>query len=122
MNKHYDLHSHSLASDGTLTPSELVTRAAAAGVDVLALTDHDETSGIEEAREAALSAGIELVAGVEVSVTWSRQTIHVVGLHIDPTSSSLQQGLERLRTFRNWRAEEIGRRLDRKSTRLNSSH
>lgn len=113
MSKHYDLHSHSLASDGTLTPSELVSRAAAAGVDVLALTDHDETRGLDEAAEAAAVHGIELVAGVEVSVTWSRQTIHVVGLHIDPTSSLLQQGLERLREFRNWRAEEMGRRLAR---------
>lgn len=113
MNKHYDLHSHSLASDGTLTPTELVQRAASAGVDVLALTDHDETSGIAEAQSAAQSAGIELVPGVEVSVTWSKQTVHVVGLHIDPTSSPLLQGLARLREFRNWRAEEIGRRLAR---------
>jgi hypothetical protein len=113
MNKHYDLHSHSLASDGTLTPSELVARAAAAGVDVLALTDHDETGGVAEATHAASAAGIELVAGVEISVTWSRQTVHLVGLQIDPTSSPLQQGLERLREFRHWRAEEIGRRLDK---------
>lgn len=111
MSMHYDLHSHSLASDGTLSPSELVARAAAAGVDVLALTDHDDTSGIAEATLAATHQGIELVAGVEVSVTWSGQTIHVVGLHIDPTSSLLLQGLERLREFRNWRAEEMGRRL-----------
>ncbi len=111
MTKHYDLHSHSLASDGTLTPSELVARASSAGVDVLALTDHDETGGIAEATQAAITAGIELVAGVEVSVTWSRQTVHLVGLQIDPTSSPLQEGLERLRSFRNWRAEEIGRRL-----------
>jgi len=111
MSKHYDLHSHSLASDGTLSPSELVVRAAEAGVDVLALTDHDDTGGLAEAQRAATEAGIELVSGVEVSVTWARQTIHVVGLHIDPTSSVLQQGLERLREFRNWRAEEMGRRL-----------
>lgn len=111
MSKQYDLHSHSLSSDGTLSPSELVARAAVAGVDVLALTDHDETSGIAEAKQAASQLGIELVAGVEVSVTWSGQTIHVVGLQIDLTSSLLQQGLERLRVFRNWRAEEIGLRL-----------
>lgn len=113
MSKHYDLHSHSLASDGTLTPTALVERAAAAGVDVLALTDHDETGGIAEAGQAAAAAGIELIPGVEVSVTWSRQTVHVVGLHIDPTSSPLQAGLARLREFRNWRAEEMGRRLAR---------
>lgn len=113
MTKQYDLHSHSLASDGTLTPTALVQRAAAAGVDVLALTDHDETGGIAEALQAASEAGIELVPGVEVSVTWSRQTVHVVGLHIDPASSLMQAGLSRLREFRNWRAEEIGRRLAR---------
>lgn len=113
MSKHYDLHSHSLSSDGTLSPSELVARAAAAGVDVLALTDHDETSGIAEAQQAASLQGIELVAGVEISVTWSAQTVHVVGLQIDPTSSLLQQGLTRLREFRDWRAEEMGRRLAR---------
>jgi len=111
MNKHYDLHSHSLSSDGTLSPSELVARAANAGVDVLALTDHDETSGIAEAQQAASQQGIALVAGVEISVTWSAQTVHVVGLQIDPTSSLLQQGLSRLREFRDWRAEEMGRRL-----------
>lgn len=107
----YDLHSHSLASDGTLSPSALVERAAAAGVDVLALTDHDETGGIAEAQQAARREGITVVPGVEISVTWSRQTVHVVGLRIDPASSPLQQGLERLREFRNWRAEEMGRRL-----------
>jgi len=111
MSKHYDLHSHSLASDGSLSPSELVARAAASGVDVLALTDHDETRGITEAQQAASLQGIELVAGVEVSVTWSAQTVHLVGLRIDPTSSPLQEGLSRLREFRNWRAEEMGRRL-----------
>jgi len=111
MSKHYDLHSHSLASDGTLSPAQLAARAAAAGVDVLALTDHDETCGIAEAQQAAALEGIELVAGVEVSVTWSGQTVHVVGLHIDPASSPLQLGLARLREFRNWRAEEMGRRL-----------
>ncbi|HEY9147533.1 MAG TPA: PHP domain-containing protein [Gammaproteobacteria bacterium] len=111
MDKHYDLHSHSLASDGTLSPTALVQRAAAAGVDVLALTDHDDTSGIAEAQQAATTAAIALVPGVEVSVTWGRQTVHIVGLQIDPTSSLLQQGLARLREFRNWRAEEMGRRL-----------
>jgi hypothetical protein len=111
MSKHYDLHSHSLASDGTLSPSQLVARAASAGVDVLALTDHDETGGIAEAQQAAAQEGIVLVPGVEISVTWSSQTVHVVGLHIDPASSRLLQGLSRLREFRNWRAEEMGRRL-----------
>lgn len=111
MNRHYDLHSHSLASDGTLTPTELVNRAVAAGVSVLALTDHDETGGIAEACKAARNAGIELVPGVEISVTWAKQTVHVLGLQIDPDSSPLNQGLAKLRAFRDWRAEEMGRRL-----------
>jgi hypothetical protein len=111
MTLHYDLHSHSLASDGTLSPAELVSSAAASGVDVLALTDHDETGGIAEATQAAEAAGLCLIPGVEVSVTWEKQTVHIVGLRIDPESSPLQQGLARLREFRNWRAEEMGRRL-----------
>lgn len=109
----YDLHSHSLASDGSLSPAELVHTASNAGVNVLALTDHDETSGIAEASQAAQVLGLCLIPGVEVSVTWNSQTIHVVGLRIDPRSSPLQHGLARLREFRNWRAEEMGRRLAR---------
>jgi predicted metal-dependent phosphoesterase TrpH len=113
----HDLHSHSLASDGTLTPRELVTLAAGAGVQVLALTDHDETAGIAEAAQAADELGIRLVPGVEVSVTWERMTIHVVGLNIDPEHPMLDEGLERLRAYRNWRAEEIGRRLAKHGVR-----
>ncbi len=108
---HYDLHSHSYYSDGTLSPAELVLRAHAAGVDVLALTDHDVTDGIGEARAAAQTIGLALVPGVEISVTWGTKTVHIVGLGIDPTNAQLQAGLARLRVFRAWRAEEIGRRL-----------
>lgn len=113
MSSFYDLHSHSWVSDGTLSPAELVVRAAAAGVGVLALTDHDDTAGIAEARATADEAGVGLVAGVEVSVSWNKQTVHIVGLGIDADHAPLQQGLERLRQFRDWRAEEIGRRLAR---------
>ena len=112
--RRYDLHTHSLQSDGTLTPAELVTRAQAAGVDVLALTDHDVTDGIAEARNAAASLGMKLIAGVEISVTWQSQTVHIVGLNIDTADHALQQGLARLREFRQWRAVEIGRRLQKK--------
>ncbi|MAT66400.1 MAG: phosphatase [Gammaproteobacteria bacterium] len=108
---HYDLHTHSRQSDGTLTPTALVERAAAAGVEVLALTDHDTLSGIDEARSAARAAGIRLIPGVEISVTWNRQTIHVVALNVDPEAPELRAGLERLQEFRVWRAEEIGRQL-----------
>jgi predicted metal-dependent phosphoesterase TrpH len=138
----YDLHTHTFYSDGALAPAELVARAAAHGVNVLALTDHDVTDGLPEARVAAEAAGITLVPGVEISVTWPEnrsgtsalqgwsnaargqepeaaaihggrggQTVHVLGLHIDAADAALQAGLARLREFRDWRAEEIGRRL-----------
>ncbi|UCC56897.1 MAG: PHP domain-containing protein [Gammaproteobacteria bacterium] len=107
----YDLHSHSTASDGTLAPAELVQRAHAAGVQVLALTDHDTTDGIAGARTKAEELGLQLIPGVEVSVNWHSQTVHVLGLNIDPHCRVLQPGLQRLQAARDWRAEEIGRRL-----------
>ena len=113
MSVHYDLHSHSLASDGSLSPAELVAAAHAGGVDVLALTDHDTTDGLAEAAQCAGRLGLQLVPGVEISVSWQSQTIHVLGLGIDPACEALQAGLSGLREFRNWRAEEIGRRLAR---------
>jgi len=107
----YDLHSHSTASDGTLSPGELLLRAQGAGVRVLALTDHDTTEGLDAAAAAAGAVEMELVPGVEISVTWGGQTVHIVGLHIDRCDRTLQEGLARLREFRDWRAQEIGRRL-----------
>jgi predicted metal-dependent phosphoesterase TrpH len=106
-----DLHSHSTASDGTLSPSRLIRLAHDQGVGTLALTDHDSTAGLEEARQAATSLGLKLVPGVEISVTWASDTVHIVGLNIDPTHERLQQGLARLTAVRAWRAEEIGKRL-----------
>ena len=110
----FDLHTHSTASDGSLTPAELVQRAAACGIGVLALTDHDQTAGLSEAATAAREAGIGFVPGIELSVSWSHQTLHIVGLGIDPTCASLQAGIERISAFRHWRAEEIDRRLAKK--------
>jgi len=109
----YDLHTHSTASDGTLSPTELVRRARKAGVEVLALTDHDTTEGLAEARVAAGAAGIGLVSGVEISVTWSAMTIHVVGLGFREDDPVLQAGMAALREYRDWRAVEIGRRLEK---------
>ncbi len=106
-----DLHTHSLASDGSLSPSELMAAAAESGLRVIALTDHDETGGCAEAASAAAEIGIEFIAGVEISVTWERRTLHIVGLQIDPGHIRLNEGLQRARDFRNWRAEEMGRRL-----------
>jgi predicted metal-dependent phosphoesterase TrpH len=113
MSPRYDLHSHSLASDGTMSPAELVAAAHAAAVDVLALTDHDTTAGIAAAVASARPLGMRLVPGVEISLTWGAQTVHVLGLDIDPGCKVLQEGLAELRAFRDWRAEEIGRRLAR---------
>jgi hypothetical protein len=109
----YDLHSHSTASDGTLEPEVLVQRAHAARVPVLALTDHDTTAGLEAATQAAVRLGLRLIPGVEVSVTWQGRTVHVVGLRVEPGHPVLEQGLAGLRAFREWRAEEIARRLER---------
>jgi predicted metal-dependent phosphoesterase TrpH len=114
MNSHYDLHTHSRHSDGTLSPTELVQRAHARGVTVLALTDHDVTDGLTEATVQAGTLGMTLIAGVEVSVSWQNQTVHIVGLDIDAALPALQHGLGGLREFRHWRAQEIDRRLARK--------
>jgi len=107
----YDLHSHSTASDGTLSPSDLISAAIEAEVDVLALTDHDTLDGVSEAHLAAQGASLKVINGVEVSVTWQSQVVHVVGLQVDLGAKSLVEGLKRNREFRDWRAQEIGRRL-----------
>jgi predicted metal-dependent phosphoesterase TrpH len=115
MTSAYDLHAHTNHSAGTRGPAELVARARANGVATLALTDHDVTSGLDEAQAAAAAGGVRLIPGVEISVTWERQTVHIVGLCIDARNAPLQQGLQRLREFRWWRAQEIGRRLGKKN-------
>ena len=107
----FDLHCHSTASDGLLGPADLVRRAAERGVTTLALTDHDELSGLDTAREAARSAGIRFVDGVEISVTWGGITVHIVGLGIDPTSAALAAGLESVRNSRVVRAERMASEL-----------
>ncbi|MET0345500.1 MAG: 3',5'-nucleoside bisphosphate phosphatase [Casimicrobiaceae bacterium] len=103
----YDLHCHSTYSDGLLPPAEVVRLAASRGVEVLALTDHDETAGLAEARAAALEAGITLVNGSELSVTWEGETIHVVALGIDPGNATLCAGLADVRSGRDARARRI---------------
>lgn len=100
-----DLHSHSIVSDGTLTPTELVEHAALRGVRMLALTDHDDVAGLAEAAEAAARLGIEFVNGVEISVSWKRRTLHVVGLNIDPAHPALAAGLAAIRDGRHLRAQ-----------------
>ncbi len=102
-----DLHAHSTCSDGLLSPTALIERAAANGVDLLALTDHDETGGLAEAAAAAKRLGINFVPGVEVSVSWLHETVHVVGLGIDADNAELQQGLAHLRAGRDARAKKM---------------
>jgi predicted metal-dependent phosphoesterase TrpH len=91
-----------------VTPTGVVRRAAARGVEVLALTDHDEVAGLAEAREAAREAGISFVDGSELSVTWNGETVHVVALGIDPDNVELNEGLAAVRSGRDSRARRIG--------------
>jgi predicted metal-dependent phosphoesterase TrpH len=106
-----DLHCHSTASDGTLSPGDVVRRAVTRGVNVLALTDHDETAGLAAAREAAAACGIRLVNGVEISVSWGGVTIHVLGLGIDPEKGDLAAGLKTTRSSRHVRATRMAQEL-----------
>ncbi|WP_025917231.1 3',5'-nucleoside bisphosphate phosphatase [Herminiimonas sp. CN] len=106
-----DLHCHSNVSDGVLTPEALAARARQNGVDVWALTDHDEVDGVARARAAAAENGLRFVAGVEISVTWAAQTVHIVGLRIDETNSALLQGLQATRGGREQRARAIAAQL-----------
>jgi 3',5'-nucleoside bisphosphate phosphatase len=108
-----DLHTHSNCSDGSLSPAELLARAAAAGVQVLALTDHDTIAGLEEAERAAGERGVRLVPGVEISACWRAQSIHVLGLWIDPGSLGLQGSLSAQADLRRTRMAKICARLSK---------
>ncbi len=108
-----DLHSHSTVSDGWLSPADLVRRAAANGVTVLALTDHDEVGGVDEALDAATRSGIQLVPGVEISVSFLGETVHVVGLGLDHRDPVLRTGLAGVREGRAGRAVRIAEALER---------
>lgn len=109
----YDLHTHSTASDGAYEPAELVRHAAAAGIEVLALTDHDSTAGLDQADLAADEVGVSLIRGVEISVTWEKKTLHLIGLNLDSNCPALQEGLLSLQHLRDARAREMGARLER---------
>jgi len=106
-----DLHSHSNISDGALPPEAVAARAKANGVQVWALTDHDEVDGIADAREAAAAFGLTYIPGVEISVTWAGQTVHIVGLQIDETNATLVKGLAATRSGRERRARDIAAKL-----------
>jgi 3',5'-nucleoside bisphosphate phosphatase len=108
-----DLHTHSNCSDGALTPAELVARAAAAGIDVLALTDHDTVAGLSQAQQSAAAHGLHLVPGVEISAAWRSQAIHVLGLWIDPASAELCEVLRAQGERRRVRMRKICERLEK---------
>ncbi len=108
-----DLHCHSTVSDGTLRPEALARRAHANGVDLWALTDHDEVGGLAEAGDTAAALGMAFVTGVEISVSVADQTIHVVGLGIDPTHAGLGAGLAQVRKGRDARARAMAVELER---------
>jgi predicted metal-dependent phosphoesterase TrpH len=107
-----DLHCHSTVSDGLMRPAALVERAHANGVDLLALTDHDEIGGLDEAAAAAEALGMRFVAGTEISVSWGDdQTVHIVGLAFDRQDAALAAGLARVRSGRDARAGRIAAEL-----------
>jgi predicted metal-dependent phosphoesterase TrpH len=108
----FDLHNHSIASDGTLTPTQLIELGARHGAHAMALTDHDTIDGLEEAAEAARRQGIRFVNGVEISVSWGVTTVHVVGLGIDPGSRQLDEGLQSIRGGRYGRAKRMAEALE----------
>ena len=106
-----DLHSHSTASDGTLGAAALAARAKANGVELWALTDHDELSGLPAARAAAQRLGLPFIDGIEISVTFAHTTVHIVGLGIDPTNDELVAGISQVRAGRELRARQMGEGL-----------
>lgn len=113
MNEKYDLHCHSTASDGALSPTELVKRAQQQGVTVLALTDHDTVDGLAEARQAAAESAIRLIDGIELSAGYKSQCLHIVGLNIDPNNTTLLTGLAKQQDLRAERAKKIADKLEK---------
>ena len=107
MSAKIDLHCHSTISDGLLSPADLVSHAAANGLKVLALTDHDDVSGLAAARLTAAKHDIHFVNGVEISVTWKKRTLHIVGLKFDADNAALKTALNKVRHTRDMRAQEM---------------
>jgi predicted metal-dependent phosphoesterase TrpH len=108
-----DLHCHSVVSDGTLSPEALAQRAKTQGVDLWALTDHDEVGGLQRAGMAARQAGLAFLTGVEISVSFAGKTVHIVGLGFDAQDGPLQSGLRETRGGRSLRAQQMSEGLAR---------
>ena len=108
-----DLHSHSTVSDGLLTPTEITRRAAELGVELYALTDHDNLGGLAEAAAEAARLQLPFINGVEISVTWETNTLHILGLNIDPDNAALNAGLATVRNGRTQRAQRMADDLAR---------
>jgi 3',5'-nucleoside bisphosphate phosphatase len=106
-----DLHCHSVVSDGTLTPEALAERAKKNGVELWALTDHDEIGGQHRAAAAAKAQGMHYLTGTEISVTFAQETVHIVGLGFDANSPSMRAGLQATRGGRGERAKEMSAQL-----------
>ena len=109
--KRVDLHAHTVVSDGTLTPADLVLLARRSGLAAVAVTDHDHLGGLAEARAAGEREGVEVVAGVELSVTHPAGDVHLLGYLVDDQDAALLGRLERLRDARAQRAQRIVARL-----------
>jgi 3',5'-nucleoside bisphosphate phosphatase len=114
MTQRYDLHCHSTASDGALSPTELVHRAHQQGVTYLSLTDHDTTAGLIEATLCADATGINFIAGIELSTNWQNQCFHIVGLGINPNYPPLAEATHNLQSMRLARAEQMALKLEKK--------
>jgi len=107
-----DLHLHTTASDGRLSPADLVTRVAAAGITVMSVTDHDTVAGLAEVRRSATAAGIQLVDGIEVTAVHEGRDVHILGYFIDSTDLAFAVFLQEQRTRRVGRVREIAARLE----------
>ncbi|OYV18079.1 MAG: trpH [Methylococcaceae bacterium NSP1-2] len=114
MTERYDLHCHSTASDGALSPTALVQRAHQNGVTTLALTDHDTTMGLAEARACADTLDIRLINGIELSASWQNKCLHIIGLGIDPNYAPLANATQQLQATRLERAAKIAEKLEKK--------
>lgn len=108
-----DLHTHSDCSDGALSPESLVRDAARAGVECLALTDHDTVAGLARARKAAQAHGIDFINGIELSVSWRGRTLHIVGLAINPDTPALSTLIDELQKARDERATRLAGKLEK---------